>query len=102
LLSIAAEEGVAHDPLAALTALERRFDGPIPETLRLIARLGSAAALRRLQAEGQAEFFSSLARSQLRAIRRGREAGRLAPGLLSDLALYRRERRRWRRVARLA
>jgi hypothetical protein len=42
---------VPHDPLAALAELERRYDGPIPERLRLIALLGSARAVQRLQAE---------------------------------------------------
>jgi hypothetical protein len=90
-----------HDPLPATAALERRYDGPIPPPLRLIAQLGSARAVRRLRAEGQAAFFTAMARGQLRAIRLRRADGSFYPALLADLALYRRERRRWRRIARL-
>ena len=90
-----------HDPLAETAELERRYDGPVPPPLRLAARLGSARAARRLQAEGQAAFFTAMIRGQLRAIRLRRADGSFYPALLADLALYRRERRRWRRIARL-
>ncbi|HXQ51133.1 MAG TPA: hypothetical protein VN802_08580 [Stellaceae bacterium] len=90
-----------HDPLSALAELERRYDGPIPEPLRLVARLGSPSAARRLHAEAKAAFFAALAKGQIRAIRRRRGAGSLYPALFDDLALYRRERRHWRRAARL-
>lgn len=89
------------DPLAALNALERRYDGTIPPSLRLAARLGSADAVRILHAEGQAAFFAAMVRGQLRAIRSRRADGSFYPSLLNDLALYRRQRRRWRRIARL-
>ena len=88
-----------HDPLPDLDALERCYDGTIPQSLRLAARLGSAAAVRRLHAEGQAAFFTAMARGQLAAIRARRADGSFYPALLDDLALYRRERRRWRRLA---
>jgi hypothetical protein len=91
---------MAHDPLAACAELERRYDGPVPPPLRLVARLGSAGAVRRLQAEGQAAFFTAMARGQLRAIRLRRADGSFYQAMLADLALYRRERRRWRRIAR--
>jgi hypothetical protein len=92
---------VPHDPLRALDALERRFDGPIPSHLRAVARLGSDRAVRRREAEARAAAFTALVRGQLRAIRLRRAAGGGAEGLLPDLGLYRRERRRFRRIARL-
>lgn len=92
---------MVHNPLPATAELERRYDGAVPPPLRLAARLGSARAVRRLQAEGQAAFFTAMARGQLRAIRLRRADGSFYPALLADLALYRRERRRWRRIARL-
>ena len=42
-----------HDPLAALDALdalERRYDGPIDQEARHIARCGSESALRLIEA----------------------------------------------------
>ena len=90
-----------YDPLPAYAELERRYDGAIPPPLRLVARLGSARAVRSLQAEGQAAFFTAMARGQLRAIRLRRADGSFYAAMLADLALYRRERRRWRRIARL-
>jgi hypothetical protein len=89
------------DPLPLLAELERRYDGPVPAPLRRVARLGSAGAARRLAAEGQAAFFAAMVRGQLRAIRLRRADGSFYPALLDDLALYRRERRRWRRIGRL-
>jgi hypothetical protein len=93
---------VRYDPLPAYDALECRYDGHIPQHLRLAARLGSAASVRMLHAEGQAAFFTAMARGQLRAIRRRRADGSFYPSMLADLALYRRERRRWRRIAAAA
>jgi hypothetical protein len=87
-----------HDPLRALAALERRYDGAIPEMARRVALAGSENAVIARQAAGQAGFFASLALSQLRAIRKRRADGSLYPGLLADLALYRSERTRWRRL----
>jgi hypothetical protein len=87
-----------HDPLPALAELERRYDGAIPETARRVALLGSAGALAARQAAGQFRFFAALAQGQLRAIRLRRADGSFYPTLLSDLALYRREMRRWRRL----
>ena len=85
------------DPLAALAALERRYDGPIPTAERRQARLGAAAEI--IAAEGQAAFFKSMVLGQLAIIRRRRADGTAYPGLLDDLALYRRGWRRWRRLA---
>jgi hypothetical protein len=90
---------VHYNPLPALDALERCYDSAIPPHLRLAARLGSSAAVRMLHAEGQAAFFAALARGQLAAIRARRADGSFYPAMLADLALYRRERRRWRRLA---
>ncbi|HUB97191.1 MAG TPA: hypothetical protein VL993_14815 [Stellaceae bacterium] len=83
------------DPLAALAELERRYDGAIPDPARRVARLGSPGAVIARQAQGQQRFFAALARSQLVAIRRRRGDA----ALVADLALYRRQWRRWRRVA---
>ena len=88
----------ARDELAALALLERRFDGPIPRPLRLMARHGSAMAVHILQAEGQAAFFRAMVQGQLRAIRLRRADGSFYPEMLADLALYRRQWRRWRRM----
>ncbi|HXP29727.1 MAG TPA: hypothetical protein VN832_01465 [Stellaceae bacterium] len=88
------------DELAALALLERRFDGPIPRPLRLMARHGSPEAVHILQAEGQAAFFREMVRGQLRAIRLRRADGTFYPEMLADLALYRRQWRRWRRMLR--
>jgi hypothetical protein len=88
------------DHLAALDVLERRFDGPIPEEARRIARCGSGTRLRFFEAVGQADFFRRMARGQLDIIRRRRMGGSFYPALVEDLALYRREARRWARLAR--
>jgi hypothetical protein len=87
-----------HDPLRALAALERRYDGAIPERTRQIALAGSAEAAIARRAAGEAGFFADLARAQLRAIQMRRTEGSLSPSLRADLALYRRERSRWRRL----
>ena len=87
-----------HDPLAAFAALERRYDGAIPEAERRVARFGSAAA-ERLVAEGQAAFFEALALGQIAIIRRRRRDGSFYPALTDYLAFYRRSWQRWRRVA---
>jgi hypothetical protein len=89
-----------HDPLAALGALARRFDGPIPEPLRLIAQHGSARAVLLRRARRQEGFFAALIRRQLRAIALRRRDGSFYPALLADLALYRRQKRRWVAIAR--
>jgi hypothetical protein len=87
------------DPLAALGRLERRYDGAIPENLRLIARHGSADIVRRLHAEAQACFFAAMVRRQTQAIRQRRADGSFYAAMIADLAYYRRERRRWRLLA---
>jgi hypothetical protein len=87
------------DPLAALAELERRFNGPIPEPLRLAAQLGSAELCRLRQAEAQAAFLKTLLRDQVRLIRRRRAEGSFHPSLLDDLRLYRRRWRHWQRRA---
>jgi len=92
-----------HDPLAALDALdalERRYDGPIDQEARHIARCGSESALRLIEAAGQADFFRRLARGQVAIIRQRRRDGSFYPALIEDLALYRREGRRWANRAR--
>jgi hypothetical protein len=90
----------ARDPLDAIAELERRFDGPIPEPVRLLARLGSEAAVQLLQAEGQAAFFKAMVTGQIRAIRRRRAEGSEYPAMAGDLALYRTQLRHWRGLAR--
>lgn len=86
--------------LDALAELERRFNGPIPEPLRLAARLGSPERVEFLRAEGQAAFFRAMTLGQVAILRRRRADGSAYPALLEDLALYRRQWRRWRRRAR--
>jgi hypothetical protein len=83
-----------------VAALERRYDGPIRERLRQIARLGSETRLLAAEADGQRDFFSALIRSQIEAIRRARRGGGPIPArLLDDLKLYRRQEYWWRREA---
>lgn len=91
---------MSRDPLPALAALERRYDGPIPEPLLRAARLGSPALAALLLAEGQARFFKGMAQGQRAIIRRRRADGSLYPGLFADLAFYCRRWRAWRRRAR--
>jgi hypothetical protein len=88
---------VAPDALAAIADLERRYDGPIPAEVRLVARLGSADIVERLFAEGQSAFYKSLVRGQLRIIRRRRAEGSFYPALVDDLRTYRQGWRRWHR-----
>lgn len=88
------------DPMAALDALERRYDLPLSGKARRVARCGSETRLRLIEATGQAEFFRSLARGQVAIIRRRRRDGSFYPDLMDDLALYRRETARWARHAR--
>ncbi len=89
-----------HDPLAALDRLERRYDGPIPPEARLMARFGSLASARAVQALGEAHFFTTLVRGQIEAIRRARTAGRPDRALCDTLVLYLAERRHFRGIAR--
>jgi hypothetical protein len=88
-----------HDPLAALGLLERQYDGPIPPEVRLAARLGSSEAAVRARAAGEAHFFTTLARGQIRALRRLRAARAPDGAALASLRLYLGERRRFRRLA---
>ncbi len=93
--------GGAHS-LAALSELERRFDGPIPEPLRRAALLGQSLLPLRLLAEAQVCFFAALVRGQIATIRQRRRDGSFYEHLLADLAFYRQRRRLWRReLARL-
>ncbi len=88
-----------HDPLSALSRLERSHDGPIPPDARLAARFGSSEAALSAQAAGEAHFFTTLARGQIDAIRQSRKSGRPDRALCDTLALYLAERRRFRRIA---
>jgi hypothetical protein len=91
---------MTHDALAALAALEHRYSGPIPEGLRLVARLGSAALADYLLAEGQVRFYREMAAGQLALIRRRRADGSFDPRLVADLRYYRGALRHWRRRRR--
>jgi hypothetical protein len=84
------------DPLAALSELERRYNGPVPEPLRQAAQLGSAELSRLRHAEAEAAFLKTHLRDQIQLIRRRRAAGSFHPSLLADLRLYRRRWRHWR------
>jgi hypothetical protein len=85
------------DALARLAELERQYDGPIPETLRQAAQLGSAEAVERLFAAGEAAFFRNAVRQQIAIIRHRRLDKTAYPALLDDLALYRSQWRAWHR-----
>jgi hypothetical protein len=83
------------DALARLTALERRFDGPIPPAFVAAALAGEVEFGEILRARGEAAFFAALIRGQIATIRRRRADGSCYPALLADLACYRRQRRAW-------
>ncbi|HEV2546306.1 MAG TPA: hypothetical protein VGU20_03130 [Stellaceae bacterium] len=83
--------------LAALSELERRFDGPIPELLRRSTLLGHSLLPLRLVAEAQVCFFTSLIRGQIATIRQRRRDGSFYAQLVADLAFYRERRQLWRR-----
>jgi hypothetical protein len=88
---------VAHDVLAAVAALERRYDGSIPDGVRLAARLGSAEIVERLVAAGQRAFYRSMVLGQHDIIRRRRAEGSFYPALIDDLRTYRAGWRHWHR-----
>ncbi len=88
------------NPLAALSALERRFDGPIPEPLREVVRCGSVERAEQLFALAQARFFREMVTRQVAVIRARRRDGSAYPSLADDLALYRRGWRLWHRRVR--
>ena len=88
--------------LAALSELERRFDGPIPELLRQSTSLGHSLLPLRLVAEAQVCFFTSLIRGQIATIRQRRRDGSFYAQLVADLGFYRERRQLWRQeLARL-
>jgi hypothetical protein len=84
------------DSLSVMAALERRYDGPVPEPLRQVARVGSADRRLLFDAEGQSDFFAALIRGQIEAIRRARRDGAIPARLFADLKLYRRQELWWR------
>lgn len=88
-----------HDLLARLAELERCYDGPVPEGLRLTAHLGSAEAVELLFAIGEATFYRTLVTRQLDVIRRRRADGSFYASLLDDLRYYRAAWRQWHRRA---
>jgi hypothetical protein len=89
-----------HNPLSAIAQLERRYNGPVPAASLLVAHMGSAEAVERLFAEGQAAFFKRMVIAQIRVIRQRRRDGSFYGALLCDLDLYRRGWRRWHRERR--
>ena len=88
--------GIPGGCLEALSALERRFDGPIPDWLREATFLGGLVLPELLRAEAQGCFFASLIRGQIAIIRQRRKDGTFYPELVSDLGFYRGGRRVWR------
>jgi hypothetical protein len=86
--------------LAALSDLERRFDGPIPEPLRQATLLGHSLLPLRFLAEAQVCFFAALVRGQIATIRQRRRDGSFYGQLVADLAFYRERRRLWRQELR--
>jgi hypothetical protein len=89
-----------HDLLARLAELERRYDGPVPDGLRLAAHLGSAGSVELLFAAGEAAFYKSMVLRQLAIIRRRRADDSFYASLLSDLRYYRDLWRHWHGRAR--
>ena|SRR5665213_4319995 len=81
----------------ALAALERCYDGPIPEPLRRRALAGGSESSGLTEAEGQADFLAGLVRAQIAAIRVSSREKVAWRRLHADLALYRRRRLWWRR-----
>lgn len=83
------------DVLDALAEVERRYDGPIPETLR---QLVHSSAERRLliETQGQADLFAALVWDQAEAIRPARRTGAIPDHLLADLKLCRQHEFWWR------
>ncbi len=88
------------NPLAALGALEWRFDGPIPEPLLEVVRCGSVERAEQLFAAAQARFFREMVTRQVAVIRARRCEGSAYPSLADDLALYRRGWQLWHRRMR--
>lgn len=72
----------------ALLDLERRYDGPIPEDARLIARHGSAEAVRLLYATGAVAFWESQLAGQVKAISMRQADGSFYPAMTDDLNFY--------------
>jgi hypothetical protein len=88
------------EPLSRLAALERRYDGPPPPAQRCVALAGASGRHAWLQAAAETAFFRTMILGQIQAIRARRADGSFYPALLSDLALYRRHWRAWRRILR--
>src|SRR5690349_9620496 len=82
-----------------LADLEREFNGPVPAPALRAARYGSADMALLVRARGEAAFFMAMTRGQIATIRERRRDGSFYPALLADLALYRRYRQAWRRLA---
>ncbi|MGO8919863.1 MAG: hypothetical protein ACLQJR_28520 [Stellaceae bacterium] len=89
-----------HDLLARLAEIERCYDGPVPEGLRLAAHVGSAEGVELLFAAGEEAFYRSMVMRQLEVIRRRRADGSFYAALLEDLRYYRDGWRRWHRRVR--
>ena len=77
------------DTLSHLRELERRFNGPIPDALLMIARLGTPEAVALMAAEANAAFMRHMVRGQITAIRARREDHSFYPSMTVDLAYYR-------------
>jgi hypothetical protein len=87
------------DVLGTLAELERRYDGPIPESRRQCLRNSGHHGLL-VEARGQAQLFRALVLDQTEAIRRARHNGVIPGRLLADLKLYRQHDFLWRREVR--
>jgi hypothetical protein len=98
-MNVALDRRDHSDALARIAELERRHDGPPPPNERLVALAGGDVRHAYLQAVAESVFFSAMIRGQLRTVRSRRADGSFYPALRSDLALYRRQRRAWRRIA---
>lgn len=84
-------------PLDAMAALERRYDGPVPETLRRAARAGGAARLEASEAMSRSALFDRRAQHARAALAGRRQAGGMPDATASrDLDHHRRAGLAWR------
>jgi hypothetical protein len=83
-----------------LSAIHQTFDGIIPASVRAVAEHGTVEMVALIRARGEVAGFRSMVIGQIKIIRQRRADGSAYPGLVDDLAYYRREYVRWSRIAR--
>ena len=62
-------------PLQRLNELHQLYNGPIPEPLLTVARLGSVEMAALCLAEGQSAFFTAMVKGQLKILRYAKASG---------------------------